>query len=140
MAIACTWFTGYHRWQYLSTQGINDPQHGFEALEAQWVIGYRHRREIYLVVDGDYYPWGTADSTLRLTLLGRQFAPTRLGLLLFICLLPVSLLFYRYLLWGIFFEVGLPSSQRVRLLCGYDAWCRALQRKRSALPPSVLAV
>ncbi|MBQ1785009.1 MAG: hypothetical protein II007_15355 [Gammaproteobacteria bacterium] len=85
-------------------------------------------REIYLVVDGDYYPWGTADSTLRLTLLGRQFAPTRLGLLLFICLLPVSLLFYRYLLWGIFFEVGLPSSQRVRLLCGYDAWCRALQR------------
>lgn len=28
------------------------------ALEAQWVIGYRHRREIYLVVDGDYYPWG----------------------------------------------------------------------------------
>ncbi len=51
----------------------------------------------------------------------RQFAPTRLGLLLFICLLPVSLLFYRYLLWGIFFEVGLPSGQRVRLLCGYDA-------------------
>ncbi len=98
------------------------------ALEAQWVIGYRHRREIYLVVDGDYHPWGTATSELRLTLLGRQFAPTRLGLLLFICLLPVSLLFYRYLLWGIFFEVGLPSGQRVRLLCGYDAWCRALQR------------
>lgn len=97
------------------------------ALEAQWVIGYRHRREAYLVVDGEYHavadPYGP-----RLVEAGRQFAPSILGVLFFVLLLPVSILFCRDQLWAVRLEVHLPDTRQIRLLCGYDVWRQVRNR------------
>lgn len=97
------------------------------ALDAQWVLGYRHRREAYLVVDGEYHAVDDPRGP-RLVETGRQFAPSRMGLLFFLLLLPVSILFCRYLLWAVCLEIHLPDARRIRQLCGYDVWRQVRNR------------
>ena len=79
------------------------------------------------MVDGEYHAVDDPHGP-RLVEAGRQFAPSILGVLFFVLLLPVSILFCRDLLWAVRLEVHLPDTRQIRLLCGYDVWRQVRNR------------